>query len=84
MKKTATEQRLDDLCEKLDEWGARFEKALDRHAAEDKETFAHHSDRIGELEKAHWKFSGKTALLAFVLTLLASSVSAALVTRLLR
>lgn len=83
-KKTAVEQRLDDLDRKLDEWGERFERALEKHATEDARDFEKQDDRIKTLELAKATFSGKTALLAFILTLLASSVSAAVVARLLR
>jgi hypothetical protein len=83
-KKTATEQRLDDLCDKLDEWGRRFEAALEKHERSDTALFTKHDERLTELEREHWKFSGKTALLAFILTLLSSSVSAAIVSRILR
>jgi hypothetical protein len=72
-KKTAVEQRLDDLSESLDKWGDRLEKALDKHATDDKETFEKHDGRISSVEQRLAKYAG----VAIALSMIFSAVAAA-------
>lgn len=73
MAKTATQQRLDDICEKIDALGERFEKALDRHAADDKEEFKDHDGRIRTIETT----IAKVVVIGVVVMAVFSAVAAA-------
>lgn len=71
--KTATQQRLDDISDKIDDGFKRLEDALLRHANDDKGEFAAHNKRISSLEVSHAGLLGKLA----VVSVLASAAVAA-------
>ncbi len=76
-KKTAVEQRLDDMKEQLTEGFKRVERALESHAASDKETFDDHCDRLTDLEKGHAGLYGRLAVGGSIAILMLSAVAAA-------
>jgi hypothetical protein len=73
-KKTAIEQRLDDVCDRLDDGFTRLEKALLKHADDDKEEFKAHNDRIAKIEVSYASLVGKLAIIG---TLAMASFAAA-------
>lgn len=82
-RKTAVEQRLDDLSKSIDDGFKRMEKALEKHVADDEKQFDDHEARICEQELHRARFDGKTGLIITGLTLLGSSTAAAFVKYLL-
>ena len=63
-RKTATDQRLDDIKETIDKGFERIEKALAKHVDDDKEQFDDHCDRINGVELKLANLFGKLAVVA--------------------
>lgn len=56
--------KLEDIPRRIDELGARIERALTAHVQEDHSSFEKLDERVSEVEKAEWKLTGKVAVVA--------------------
>jgi hypothetical protein len=78
-RKTATDQRLDDLSKQLDDGFERMEKALTKHAEDDKETFKDHNGRLSKMETSYAGLLGKLAIIATILSIAGAAVAKKLI-----
>jgi hypothetical protein len=66
---------LADISRRLDDFGERMEKALAKHADDDRKEFNQLDDRMSTVEQSQSKFAGKMAVVSAIAALVGAALT---------